>query len=94
MAIVIEQEKRRMNWFVIGVIAVIVLILALAVYYLFFISPIFIEVVLPLPLKELESISRITLNPAEIFNQSVLKNLQLYVQPIIPEPALNPNPFK
>lgn len=94
MAIVIEEEKKQINWFALAMFTAIVVILGAAIYYLFFINPAFIEVVLTDSLKTLKEITKIEFNISEIANSPVLKNLKPYVDQVIPEPAYNPNPFK
>lgn len=94
MAIAIEEEKKQINWFALAMFTAIVVILGAAIYYLFFINPAFIEVVLTDSLKTLKEITKIEFNISEIANSPVLKNLKPYVDQVIPEPAYNPNPFK
>lgn len=94
MAIVIEEEKKQVNWFAIAMFISIVAILGAAIYYLFFINPASIEVALSDPLKNLEKIKKMEFNVSEIANSPALKNLKPYVGQVVPEPAYNPNPFK
>ncbi|KKR88946.1 MAG: hypothetical protein UU85_C0008G0003 [Candidatus Wolfebacteria bacterium GW2011_GWA2_42_10] len=94
MAILIEEEKRKINWFALIVVLAIVAALTAAVYYFFFTNPPLIEVVVPGRLKMLEETSRIKLNPAEILDSPALKNLKIQVPELVPESAFNPNPFK
>ncbi len=97
MAITFEEEKKKINWFALAIIIVIVASSATAVYYLFFINPPLIEIVIPYSLKSLEQISQIKINPAEVFDNPIFKNLNQRVLPIIVSPSeliLNPNPFR
>lgn len=94
MAIIIEEEKKEINWYALVVVVVIVAIIGIAAYFLFFVKPELAEVVIPSHLKELPEIVKIKLNPADIFeNPFVKNNLNKYVEPVIPEGAYNPNPF-
>jgi hypothetical protein len=94
MAILIEEEKKKINWFALLGILIVVGILASTVYYLFFINPSSIEIIIPHRLKTLEQVDQIKFNPAEILDNPVLKSLAPKVAPIIPEPAFNSNPFQ
>lgn len=95
MAIVIEEEKREINWYALIMAAVIIAIIGATAYFLFFVKPELAEVVVPASLRELPEIVKIELNPADVFENSFVKNnLNEYVGPIIPEGAYNPNPFK
>ena len=95
MAIVIEEEKREINWYALIIAAVIVAIISATVYFLFFVKPELAEVVVPSHLKELPEIVKIKLNQADVFeNPFVKNNLNEYVRPVITEGAYNSNPFK
>ncbi|MEK7549250.1 MAG: hypothetical protein AAB496_02050 [Patescibacteria group bacterium] len=97
MAITFEEEKKKINWFALAIIIIIVATSVTAVYYLFFVNPPLIEIVIPFPLKSLEQMSQIKINPMEVFDNPILKNLSQYVEPIIVLPSesiLNSNPFK
>jgi len=93
MAILMEEEKRKINWFILAVIFAIVVILGSAIYYIFFISPSTIEIIIPSRLKLLQETEQLKFDPNEVLNNDALKNLKLQVVPIVPESALNPNPF-
>ncbi|MEK7634383.1 MAG: hypothetical protein AAB396_00640 [Patescibacteria group bacterium] len=93
MAILMEEEKRKIDWFILAIIVAIVVILSSAIYYIFFINPSTIEVIIPSRLKLLQETEQlIKFDPNEVLNNSALKN-EPQVKIIIPEPALNPNPF-
>ena len=95
MAIIIEEEKREINWYALIVAVVIIAIISMSVYFLFFIKPELAEVVVPSRLKELPEIVKIELNPNDVFeNPFVKNNLNNYVEPVISEGAYNANPFK
>lgn len=93
MAILMEEEKIKIDWFILAIIVAIVVILGSAIYYIFFINPSTIEVIIPSRLKLLQETEQlIKFDPNEVLNNSMLKN-ELQVKPIIPEPASNSNPF-
>ena len=92
-----KEKKKKINWFAWGIIIIVVATGATAVYYLFFVRPPLIEVIIPHQLKSLEQISQIKINPTEVFDNPIFKNLNQYVAPIIVSPSesiLNSNPFK
>jgi flagellar basal body-associated protein FliL len=94
MAIIIEEEKKELNWYALIVVLVIVAVIGITAYFLFFAKPELAEVVIPNHLKELPEIVKIKLNPADIFeNPFVKNNLNKYVEPVVPEGAYNSNPF-
>jgi len=93
MAIAIEKEKSKANWF--GII-IFVLVLAAVIgiaYYLFFAATPFIETIVPTRLKSAGEIAKIEINPQELFDNPVFKNLRQYVNTIEVQPAYNPSPF-
>ncbi len=94
MAIVLEEEKKRINWFVVGIVLVILAVSAAAVYYLFVVNPASVEVIVPAGLKNLKETVQIKFDPQEISENPAIKKLQKYDSLIIPEPAFNPNPFR
>ncbi|MBI4993776.1 hypothetical protein HZC33_02360 [Candidatus Wolfebacteria bacterium] len=95
MAILIEQEKQKTNWFSIIVAGSIILILVITAYYLFFVNPASIEIVVPSRLKLLKETGQIKLiNPTEIIDSADFKSLKVQVAPITPDSAFNPNPFR
>ncbi len=93
MAILMEEEKRKINWFTLAIVVAVVVILGSAIYYIFFVSPSTIEVIIPSRLKLLQETEQLKFDPNEILNNDALKNLKSQVVPVIPEPAGNSNPF-
>jgi hypothetical protein len=93
MAIIINQEKKPINWVnLIVTIVFIVLIFALT-YFVFFKQPELIETVLPSNLQTLNSISQIQVDPTPVI--TVLKkyfNTTYTNQLVIPQ-AGRSNPF-
>jgi hypothetical protein len=68
MAIVVEQEKKPVNWINIAGITVFVLFVFALAYYLFFKKPESIEVVLPSKLQTIDSISKIQVDATPVVN--------------------------
>ncbi|MBI2012929.1 MAG: hypothetical protein HYS88_00535 [Candidatus Colwellbacteria bacterium] len=93
MAILVEEETGRKGAFGVLIIAVIVILLGAATYYLFFAPVPLIEVVIPSKLKTVSRISESSLNTSAVFNSPVYGSLRQHV----PEPVLGeigrPNPF-
>jgi len=93
MAIIIEEEKKGVNWFAIVSIILVVVIIAIAVYYLFFAPVPLIEKVVPTNLQSIQALSNIQLQPGVIINNSKFQILKTYVNPIIIGPVGKSNPF-
>jgi len=93
MAILVEEETGRKGVFGVFIIAVIVILLGAATYYLFFAPTPLIEVVIPSGLKTVSRISESGLNTPAVFNSPVYKSLRQYVaEPVVGEIG-RPNPF-
>ena len=93
MAILVEEEKGRKGAFGVLIIAVIVILLGAATYYLFFAPTPLIEVVIPSGLKTVSRISESGLNTPAVFNSPVYKSLRQYVaEPVLGEIGRS-NPF-
>jgi len=82
MAIIIEEEKRKINWFALFTIVLIVIIFGVAIYYLFFASTPLIEKVAPASLESIKQLSTIKLEPETIINNPRFQILKQYVNPI------------
>jgi len=93
MAILVEEETGRKGVFGVFIIAVIVILLGAATYYLFFAPTPLIEVVIPSGLKTVSRISESGLNTPAVFNSPVYKSLRQYVaEPVLGEIGRS-NPF-
>ncbi len=94
MAILFEEEKKSVNWF--GVIAgiVVALVVVIGGYVLFFKKPDLIEVVVPKPLQDITTLSKVPpLDPQAVVNSSNFKSLKDYTDPL-PSPVKGrANPF-
>lgn len=93
MAIVIQEERRKINWFALSVILLIAAIIIGAAYYLFFVQPSLIEKAAPLNLQSIKEISSIKLDPEAIVNNSRFQILKQYAEPIEIGPVGKSNPF-
>ncbi len=85
MAIFVEQEKKKSNWFGLAIFIAIIAILGAAIYYLFFASVPGIEKVL-LPrsskLTSLEKIYNSKFKPEAVTNHPTFLLLKQYVNPV------------
>ena len=95
MAIIIEEEKRKINWFAAFVIILVLAILFVSVYYLFFSGEPLIEKVIPLQpeLQSLNQLSSVKFDPALITDNNLFQLLKKYVNPIEIGPTGKDNPF-
>lgn len=93
MAIIVEEEqKSRQNFTGLIVWSLIFVVIAVAVYYVFFKRPDLVEQATP-TLTNTEALSKIELKPDEVINSPSFQALQSYVQPLTPPPAGRANPF-
>ena len=93
MAIIVEQEKKPVNWFNLIVIAVVVVILFSVVYFIFFSNPQLIDVVVPGNLKSIKQLSEVQVDPTPVvttLNKYFVGNFGASLS--IPTPG-RPNPF-
>jgi lipoprotein signal peptidase len=66
MAIQIEQEKKKTNWFNLVLVALFIVVLFLVTYFIFFKKPELIDVVAPGSLQSISQISQIQLDPTPV----------------------------
>lgn len=93
MAIIVEEPKAPKNWgLIIGIVAVVVVIFS-GFYFLFFKQPVLIEMVIPAPIQETESLAKITFDPTSIQNNEVFKTLRQYAASTTVGELGRPNPF-
>src|SRR3989344_2143675 len=86
MAILVEEETGRKGISGVFIIAIIVIFLGAATYYLFFAPTPLIEVVIPSGLKTVSRISESGLNTPAVFNSPVYRSLRQYVaEPVLGE---------
>ena len=84
MAVVLEQQKRKTNWFAVVVfIFILAVILGLA-YFLFFAPTPGIEIIAPSQLEEAAGLAELELDSNKLISDPVLKSLKQYgTQPSI-----------
>lgn len=78
MALIIEQNKRRVNWFGIFVFLFLLGVILLGGYFLFFGPTPAIEIIVPVELNSAEKISQVELNAGKIIESPVLKGFRSY----------------
>ncbi len=96
MAIVIEENKRNINWFALAVISAILISVAITIYYLFFSATPLIEKVVPEQVRVIENISTDAFDPGSVVNDKTYKILRQYINPIEVSTSTLPvraNPF-
>jgi hypothetical protein len=76
MAVVLEENKKTFSWGKFAGIMVLVVVLGLAVYYLFFAPTPAFEIVVPSPLQSAQQISDLEIDPAVVVNGAAFKSLK------------------
>ena len=73
MAIIVEEEKKPINWFSLlgGIITIIIIFVGS--YYVFFKKPELIESVIPKDYQNLSQISQLSLNTEGVFQSTFFK---------------------
>jgi hypothetical protein len=95
MAILIEQEKKPVNW--IGMLTMLFVVVAVFVlsYFLFFKKPEIIDQVTPKNLENIAKLSKLSFDPESVIGAPAFQNLRSYVSPITPrETPGKANPFR
>ncbi len=93
MAIIVEQDKKPVNWFNVVVILTVVVVLFAVVYFIFFSKPELIDVVVPGSLNNIKQLSLVQVDPAPVvstLNKYFTGNFGTSLT--IPAPG-RPNPF-
>ncbi len=78
MAILIEEEKRPVNWLAILMAIFIMAVLGAGTYYLFFAPTPAIEIILPATLQSANQITNIAADPATVLTSEAFKSLKVY----------------
>lgn len=94
MAIIVDPEKKSVNWVTMISVLIIIGVLFAGGYFLFFKKPDLIEIVVPNSLDEISKISKLTFDPAGVINSPTFKILKRYDSNIQPATAGRTNPFK
>jgi hypothetical protein len=79
MAILVQEQKKGVNWFAIVVTLIIAAVVGLAAYFLFFIAPPGIEIIVPQQLESVIEISKIKFDPTAVINSPAFRSLRSYV---------------
>ncbi len=94
MAIYIEEEKgSKGSLFSTLATFVILIIIGVAIYYVFFVKPEIIENITPSQLQSIDNIVNINFDPSEVFNGEFFNSLNQNVPEYEPGPAGNSSPF-
>ncbi len=93
MAIVVEEEKKPVNWVALLTTIIIIVVLFLGAYFLFFKKPELIEVVVPGSLKEVSQLSQVSFDPDSVLSSPAFKLLRQYGTAITPAATGRSNPF-
>lgn len=80
MAIFIEEERRgEGRWFGFSLISVILVIIGVAAYYLFFVSPEFIHTAIPAKLSPIDDLTKINFNPQDVISGDFFRSVRSLV---------------
>lgn len=66
MAIEMEQDKKKVNWFNLVLVALFIVVLFLVTYFVFFKKPELINIVAPGSLQSINQISQVHLDPTPV----------------------------
>ena len=95
MAILVEEEKKPVNWVGILTVIVVVGVLFAGGYYVFFKDPGVIEgLTAPKDVQNITQLSKTNINPSEVLQSSDFKNLHDLADPLVLPSAGRANPFK
>ncbi len=78
MAILIEQQKNRTNWFSLGVTAFVIFAIIFVIYFLFFAPTPGIEIVIPSSLQSADQVSAVQVDPSTVLNSREFRSLRVY----------------
>ena len=93
MAIIVEEEKRKINWFaLILAVSLAGIVISLA-YYLFFAPTPLIGKAVSQNTQTLKDLSDIKLNPEEVINNPKFQILRQYINPVEAGLPVKNNPF-
>lgn len=93
MAIIVEEDRPKINITQILMWFTVLAIVGFAVYYIFFAEPQIIDVPVPAAFKNLDPLAQVNLVPEDLINSEQFKSLKEYIT--LPEPgnAGRVNPF-
>ena len=94
MAIILEEKEKSTNWVKIIAVLILALLIAAAVYYVFFAPTPAFETIAPPPLESAQKISTLQFDPANVLNSQSFRSLRSYA----PQPTVGAlgreNPFQ
>ena len=80
MAIVVEEKsKGGVGFFGVLIWLLVLVLVAIAGYYIFFANPDLIELQVPAGLERTQQLSQLSLDPKEVLESPGFKNLQSYI---------------
>lgn len=94
MAIVVEEEKKNINWITILSVAAGLAVAFFGAYYLFFKQPELIDVVVPAELERLRVISEAQFNPREVVDSPSFQGLRDFSGTLSTPRTGKANPFR
>ena len=96
MAILVEEEGNKTNIFKLLIWAGMLVVVVVAIYYIFFVNPPLLESALPSHFVNINSLGKLTLDPLQVINGPAFSFVNHpYVTVPLPDPssAGRPNPF-
>ncbi len=93
MAIIVEEETKKVS--IISILAWVGIlgIIAAGVYYIFFAQPELVEYVVPPAFQNINPLSQVNLKPDEVINGQGFQSLKPYITAPQTNNAGRPNPF-
>ena len=82
MAIVVQEEAKKVNWVAVLTVLVVVVVIFASLYFLLFKKPELIEIVVPGRLENLNSLSKVPFDPEGVVNDPAFKVLRRYASPV------------
>jgi len=93
MAIVVEEQKNKAGLASILIWVVILVIIMVAIYYIFFAKPQLIGISAPDSFRNINPLSHLNINPQDIVNNPTFQSLKQYVMPASTSTVGRSNPF-
>jgi hypothetical protein len=93
MAIVVEQETKKVNWMTVISVVVFLAVMFFGAYYLFFKQPELIDVVAPAELERLSALSSVRFDPRDVVDSPVFQGLRDFSGTVTPPRTGKANPF-
>ncbi|MCL4400325.1 hypothetical protein M1506_03570 [Patescibacteria group bacterium] len=93
MAIIVQEEKKPVNWLNLIVVVVFVVLIFAVAYFIFFNKPEFIDVVLPGNLKDINTLSQVQINPGPVVDELQKYFTTNYNPSLVPPAPGRANPF-